>query len=41
MKTTFKLYQQAPPLDDTRPNMTSWDGFKRLVDGQRKAWSKP
>jgi hypothetical protein len=41
MKTTFKLYQQAPPLDDTRPNMTSWDGFKRLVDGQRKAGSKP
>jgi hypothetical protein len=36
MKTTFKLYLEAPPLDDTRPNMTSWDGFKRLVDGQKK-----
>ena len=37
MRTTYKVWQQAPPLDDARPNMTSWDQFKRLVDGKKKA----
>jgi len=36
MKTTFKMWLSAPPLDDTRPNMTSWDQFRRLADGQKK-----
>jgi hypothetical protein len=35
LKTNYAKWLEAPPLDDTRPNMTSWDQFKRLIDGKR------
>ena len=28
----YPLYAQAPPLDDPRPNETTWTVFKKLVD---------
>jgi hypothetical protein len=28
-------YQEPPPLDDARPNETSWTYFKKVIDAQR------
>jgi len=36
IKTNYPLWLQAPPLDDQRPNMTSWDQFKRHIDQKRR-----
>ena len=30
----FPLYRHAPPLDDNRPNETSWTYFKKVVDAR-------
>jgi hypothetical protein len=30
-------YRSPPPLDDARPNETSWTVFKRFIDGKRAA----
>ena len=30
-------YREPPPLDDARPNETSWTYFKKLVDAERAA----
>jgi hypothetical protein len=30
-------YQTPPPVDDTRPNETSWTYFKKVVDAERAA----
>jgi hypothetical protein len=35
LKTNYPLYMEPPPLDDDRPNRTSWMGVKDLVDAQR------
>lgn len=35
IKTNYPLWLEAPPLDDTRPNMTSWIQFQRLVESRR------
>ena len=32
----YPTYNQAPPLDDKRPNATTWTEFKKMVDEQRK-----
>ncbi len=32
---THPEYRQPPPLDDNRPNDTSWSVFKRIVDARR------
>lgn len=32
---TYPDYRSAPPLDDARPNETSWTYFKKLVDQKR------
>ena len=35
--TNYPIWRTPPPLDDTRPNETSWTYFKKLVDGKRAA----
>lgn len=30
----FPLYRHAPPMDDNRPNETSWTYFKKVVDAR-------
>lgn len=37
IRKNYAAWLTAPPLDDTRPNMTSWDQFKRLMDSTRKS----
>jgi hypothetical protein len=34
-------YREPPPLDDQRPNETSWTVFKRYIDGKRAADAPP
>ena len=31
IETNYPLYQSAPPLDDQRPNQTSWTNFKQYL----------
>ena len=38
--THYPTYAAPPPLDDTRPNETSWTYFKKKVDEKRKGGSK-
>lgn len=33
----YPIYTQAPPVDDARPNETTWTVFKKWVDEKRKA----
>ena len=40
LKTTYALYQAPPPIDDMRPNETTWTVFKNLVDSKRAAAQK-
>ncbi|MCS6807428.1 MAG: DUF1838 family protein [Bacteroidota bacterium] len=35
IRTNYSLYEHAPPLDDTRPNETSWTVFKKYIDKKR------
>jgi hypothetical protein len=35
IRTNYAAWLQAPPLDDTRPNMTSWDQFKRHMEAKK------
>ncbi len=32
----YPKYREAPPVDDTRPNETSWTYFKKIFDAQDK-----
>ncbi|NOT60431.1 MAG: DUF1838 family protein, partial [Acidobacteria bacterium] len=36
VKQNWPAWQEAPPIDDARPNMTSWDQFKRWMEGKKK-----
>lgn len=36
MNTRYPLYNTPPPLDDARPNETSWTVFKKHMDDQEK-----
>ncbi len=36
----YKTYRTPPPLDDARPNDTSWTVFKRYIDAKRAAAAK-
>ncbi len=36
VKQNWPTWQEAPPIDDARPNMTSWDQFKRWMEGKKK-----
>jgi len=38
--THYPAYTAPPPLDDARPNETSWTYFKKKVDGKRKEGSR-
>jgi len=40
IKANYPEYQVPPPLDDTRPNETSWTYFKKVIDKQRAAEKK-
>jgi hypothetical protein len=37
LKTNYPLYMEPPPLDDARPNRTSWMGFKDIIDAEQAA----
>jgi len=41
LKTNYPLYMTPPPLDDARPNRTSWMAVKEVVDAQRAAGESP
>ncbi len=32
LRSRYALYATAPPLDDARPSVNSWDGIKRALD---------
>lgn len=36
VKQNWPMFQTAPPPDDARPSMTSWDQFKRWADEKKK-----
>jgi hypothetical protein len=31
----FPAYRDPPPLDDQRPNETSWTYFKKVIDARK------
>ena len=33
--TSYPAYRNPPPLDDQRPNETSWTTFKRIIDARK------
>ncbi|MDO9489324.1 MAG: DUF1838 family protein [Sphingomonadaceae bacterium] len=35
LKARYPLYAAAPPLDDTRPNETSWEVFKKRAEARK------
>jgi hypothetical protein len=37
----YPEYKAPPPLDDSRPNETSWSHFKKLIDKRRRAAPRP
>ena len=37
IRLNYPAYTQPPPLDDDRPNETSWTVFKNHIDAQREA----
>jgi len=39
--TNYPEYQAPPPLDDKRPNETSWTYFKKQIDTKRRKQAKP
>jgi Protein of unknown function (DUF1838) len=40
VKTNWPAFMQAPPPDDSRPSMTSWDQFKRWVETKKATRSQ-
>jgi hypothetical protein len=41
VETNYPAYKAPPPLDDPRPNETSWTVFKRFIDEQRAREAPP
>ena len=37
IKANYPIYTAPPPLDDARPNETSWTYFKKMVDAKKAA----
>lgn len=37
IRNTYPVYLAPPPLDDARPNETSWTYFKKVMDSRRQA----
>lgn len=36
VKSNYPAYMQPPPVDDNRPNETSWSYFKKVFDAKKK-----
>jgi hypothetical protein len=41
VETNYPTYKAPPPLDDPRPNETSWTVFKKFIDERRAAEAAP
>jgi len=41
IRSNYPAYVAPPPLDDARPNDTSWTVFKRHIDAKREAAGRP
>lgn len=41
IKTTYPQYAAPPPVDDARPNETSWTYFKKMIEARRAAGAPP
>lgn len=41
IETNYPQYREPPPLDDPRPNETSWTVFKKYIDARRAADGQP
>ena len=39
--TNYPIYATPPPLDDARPNETSWTYFKKIIDAKKAAAPAP
>lgn len=37
IRNTYTDYLQPPPLDDARPNVTSWSHFREIMEARREA----
>lgn len=37
IESTYPIYRNPPPLDDQRPNETSWTYFKKIIDARKPA----
>ena len=37
VRASYKEYMAPPPLDDARPNETSWSYFKKVLDARKKS----
>jgi hypothetical protein len=37
IESRYPIYRNPPPLDDQRPNETSWTYFKNLIDARKPA----
>ncbi|MBM3514785.1 MAG: DUF1838 domain-containing protein [Alphaproteobacteria bacterium] len=35
IEANYPVYKEPPPLDDARPNETSWTYIKKIIDGRR------
>jgi len=41
VESSYPTYKAPPPLDDPRPNETSWTVFKKFIDAQRSKDGAP
>jgi hypothetical protein len=41
IETNYPEYREPPPVDDTRPNDTTWTVFKRWIDEKRAKGELP
>lgn len=39
--TNYPIYHRPPPIDDQRPNETTWTVFKKAIDANRAATAQP
>ena len=40
IRTNYTAYLAPPPIDDSRPNETSWTHIKKIIDARRSADKK-
>ena len=41
IETNFPTFMEPPPVDDDRPNETTWTVFKRMIDAKRASGELP